>query len=138
MTVNRKPTGTAASIPAGLAWGAMAETAVTLAGTLAATALINREILKWDNSGYAILIILLLSSWIGAMVASGKIKRRRAVVCIASGLIYFLLLLMTAALFFGGRYSGVGETALLIFSGSILGIFSQYTNKNRRKRRKMR
>lgn len=133
MTINKKVTGTASSIPAGLAWGALISTAVTLAGAAVTAKLIDGEIIGWDQTGYAVLVILLLSAWIGAMVAAGKIKRRRIVVCLASGVAYMLILLCATALFFGGKYSGVGETALLILCGSIVAVFSEYPGKGRRK-----
>lgn len=136
MTVNRKPTGVASSVPAGLAWGAVASLALTLAGSLMASKLINDEVLSWDHSGYAVLLILLLSAWSGAMVAAGKIKRQRLIMCLASGALYFVLLLGAAALFFGGQYSGVGETGLLIFCGSMLGVLAGYPVKTRRNGRK--
>ena len=133
MTINKKVTGTSSSIPVGLAWGTFSSTAMTLAGAGIAAKLINGEIISWDQAGYAVLTILLISSWIGAMVAAGKIKRRRMVVCLASGVAYMMILLCATALFFGGKYSGVGETALLILCGSIVAVFSGYPGKRRRK-----
>ena len=138
MTVNRKPTGTASGIPGGLAWGTLASLAMTLAGAGITAKLIDGEILSWDDSGYAVLVILLLSAWLGAIAAAGRIKRQRLLVCIAAGAVYFGMLLLITALFFGGQYSGVGETALLIFCGSMLGVFTGYRGKTGRNRRKIR
>ena len=138
MRVNRKPSGTASTMPAGLAWGGVVAGCITLAGALVTSELIGREVLSWDHSGYAMMIVLMISSWAGSMTAAGKIRRRRLLVCLASGMIYFLLLLAATALFFGGRYSGVGETALLILCGSLLGVFidnSGKTGSSRTKRR---
>lgn len=135
MTVNQKPTGIAATVPAGLAWGAFAASSITLAGAGITAILIDREILSWEQSGYAVLIILLLASWLGASASAGKIKRQRLMICIASGAVYFSMLLLITALFFGGHYSGVGETALLIFCGSMLGVFTGYRGKSGKIRR---
>lgn len=137
MTVNRKPTGTAVSIPSGLALGALWSVAVTLAGAAATAKLMETETLSWDSAGYAVLVILLLASWLGAMTAAGKIKRRRLLICLASGGIYFLILLASTALFFGGQYSGVGETGLLILCGSVLGVFMDFSGKSGRNRTKI-
>lgn len=136
MTVNRKPTGTAVSIPAGMTWGLLWAAGITLAGACLTAKLIDGYILKWEDSGYAVLVILILSAWAGAMVASGRVKRQRAMVCLLSGAAYFAALLLVTALFFGGQYSGVGETALLILCGSILGIFTGYPGKTGRKTHK--
>ena len=138
MTVNRKPTGLASTIPAGLASGALAAVAATLAGTAVTAKLINAEVMAWDKSGYAVLLILLLASWLGAVVAAGRIKRQRLAMCLSAGLIYFGILMLMTALFFGGQYSGVGETGLLIFCGSMLGVFTGYGGKTGRKRQKFR
>lgn len=138
MTVNRKPTGTASTIPAGLASGTLAAVAMTLAGAAVTAKLIDAEVLGWDASGYAVLLILLMASWLGAMVTAGKIKRQRLAMCLSSGLVYFGVLMLMTALFFGGRYSGVGETGLLIFCGSMLGVFTGYGGKTGRNRQKIR
>ena len=138
MTVNRKPTGTAVSYPAGLAAGVLAAAGATLLGAILAAKLIDANILRWDQSGYAVLAILMISSWTGAVTAAGKIKRRRMAVCLLSGVLYFLFLIIVTALFFGARYSGVGETALLILCGSMLGSFTVFGRKSRRNSGKMR
>jgi len=138
MTVNRKPTGTASSIPAGLAAGAIVSAGLTIAGTLLTSKLIDGEVIGWDVSGYAVLVILLISSWAGSMVSAARIKRQRMLMCLASGGAYFIMLLMATAIFFGGQYSGVGETGLLIFCGSMLGSFAGFRGKSKRKRGKIK
>ena len=136
MTVNRKPTGRASSIPAGLGWGAAAALTMTVLGAAAVANMIDSSMMDWNQCGYGVLVILVQSAWIGAILAAGKIRRMRMTVCLAMGAVYFCCLMLMTALFFGGRYSGVGETALLIFCGSMLGVFSGYSGKTRRNRLK--
>ena len=138
MTINRKVTGTASAVPTGMAMGVMTAMAIMLTGTLTASIMIHKEILQWDQSGYAVMLILILSSWIGTSVAARKIKRRRLLSCAVSGGIYYLILLAMTGLFFGGKYSGVGETGLLILCGSTLGFLMKYKAKPERIRRKRR
>lgn len=138
MTVNRKPTGRAAAMPQGLASGVLAAASITIAGAAVTAKLIDSGILSWQRSGYGVMVTLILASWLGAVVSAARIKRQRLAVCAMTGLLYFGTLLLTTALFFGGRYSGVGETALLILCGSMLGVFSNITEKTGRKRRKIR
>ncbi len=138
MTVNRKPTGRASAIPAGLAFGGAVSGAITILGALLTAKLMDAQVLQWHQSGYAVLLILLISAWAGAVMAAGKIKRQRFVVCLGAGCVYFLMLMITTALFFGGQYSGVGETGLLILCGCVLGIFTGFQGKSRRKHRKTR
>ena len=138
MRVNRKPTGRAVSVPVGLGWGLLTSAVITMSGCLLAAYLINREILSWNHSGYGVMVILLLSAWAGAAVTAGKIKRRRAVMCLGAGIGYFLMLIAMAALFFGGHYSGVGETGLMIFCGSMLGVLTGIREKRGRNTPKFR
>ena len=132
MRVNRKPTGRAVSVPVGLGWGLLTSVVITLSGCLLTAHLINREILSWEQSGYSVMAILLFSAWAGAAVTAGKIKRRKAMMCLGAGTSYFLLLMAMTALFFGGHYSGVGETGLMIFCGSTLGILTGIREKRGR------
>ena len=138
MRVNRKPTGRAVSVPVGLGWGLLTSAVITMSGCLLAAYLINREILSWNHSGYGVMAILLLSAWAGAAVSAGKIKRRRAVMCLGAGTAYFLMLMAVTALFFGGQYSGVGETGLMIFCGSMLGVLTGIREKRGRNTPKFR
>ena len=106
MVANKKITGRATSLPAGLAIGAVC----SLAATLILTAILK--------VGYGIMVLLIVSSFAGAMISFGRIKRQRMLVCIVSGVIYFAMLMSMTALFFGGQYSAVGTTALLVLAGS--------------------
>lgn len=137
MTVNRKVTGTSATIPMGLAMGVITSLGTMLAGTIVCSMMIEQELLKWEKSGYAIMVILIISSWLGVATASARVKRRKLMICTTTGITYFLALLVLGALFFGGQYNGVGETALLIICGTILGIMTGTPTKPKRKRRKI-
>lgn len=138
MTINRNVTGTAVTMPSGLTLGLITAMIIMLTGTVTASLMIHKEILHWEHTGYAVMLILMASSWIGASVAAQKIKRRRLMVCVASGATYYMTLLAVTGLFFGGKYSGVGETGLLILCGSTLGFLMKSPGKTRIKRRKLR
>lgn len=114
-----KATGRALSMPAGLAVGGLTSLGITLAGSGVLAWLIHRERMEMENVGYGILGMLLLASFLGAMTAWRKIRRRRMLVCAASGAVYLGLLLAIPALFFGGQYGGVWVTALLVLGGSL-------------------
>lgn len=133
MTVNRKPTGTASSIPVGMAYGAMAATGITLLLSVITAKLIDQELLGWDNAGYAVLVILLIASCLGAAVTAGKVKRQKLLMCLAAGGVYYGILLTATALFFGGQYSSIIETGLLVLCGSLLAAFTGNTRRKTRK-----
>lgn len=122
MVTNRKPTGRAVSMPAGLAAGAAAALGLTLALAALVAKLVETERLEEGGIGYGVMVILLLSSFTGAMVSAVRIKRQRLLVCLLSSVIYLGILLSMTALFFGGQYSGVGVTAILVLCGGALAI----------------
>ena len=131
MTVNQKVTGTAMSIPAGLALGGLVSLAVTAVGSALTAWLILSGKLSEATVGYCTMVILLLSSMAGAAVSIGKIRRLRFQMGIAAGAIYYTCLLAMTALFFGGIYEGAGVTALMIFCGCTLVILLGPGRQNR-------
>ena len=118
MIKNQKPTGRAMSMPGGLAVGAAVSIGVTLASCVLLTKLILSGALNMDQIGYGVMVLLLAASFLGALTAQGRVKHQRSMVCMLSGLVYYLMLLCTTALFFGGQYSGVGVTGLLVLGGA--------------------
>ena len=138
MVVNRKVTGTAKSMPGGLALGWGISLAVTLLGAMLFAALISREMIRAEAIGYCSMGILLVASMLGAAVAIGAVKRRRAYVCGLSGLIYYGTLLGMTALFFGGQYQGMGVTALLVAAGCgavlLMGLRGEKRSNTRRRK----
>ena len=114
-----KRTGRTMSMAAGLAVGGLTSLGITLAGSAGLAWLIHREIMEMEDLGYGILVMLLAASFLGAVTAYRKIRRRRMVVCTASGGVYLGILLAIPALFFGGQYGGVWVTAMPVMAGSI-------------------
>ena len=140
MVANHKVTGTASSMPAGLAAGWLVNLLLTIIGAGLSGLLISREILPESSIGYCIMLIILASSALGATTSIHRIKRRRAYVSLLSGLIYYGTLLSMTALFFGGQYQGMGVTALLVIAGCgmvlLLGLKGE-KGPNRKKYRRL-
>lgn len=138
MVINRKVTGTSKSMPVGLGTGLLISAVVTIIGAMIVAWLVSHETLRESSIGYGTIGILLLSSTLGAWVAVKRIKRQRMVVSLLAGLCYFLLLVAITALFFGGQYSGMGVTAIVITAGSaavgLMGLKEEGRNKKRFKR----
>jgi len=111
-------TGKAASMPGGLALGAGVSVAVTLVLSAIIAKLVQMEALRQDQIGYAVMVLLITASSLGAAIAQGKVKHQRVLVCMLSGLIYYVILICITALFFGGQYTGFGVTGLLILGGA--------------------
>ena len=117
MTVNRKVTGTAVSMPMGIGIGCGISMILTLLGAGIVAKMIAEEILKETAVGYGAMIIILLASICGSLIAVKKVKKRKLQVSMLVGIGYFMLLLTMTALAFGGQYQGMGVTALLVFAG---------------------
>lgn len=139
MTFNGKVTGTASTIPAGLALGALVSVGITAALSALAAWLILSGWIPEDSVGYCAMVILLLASAAGAAMAIVRTKRLRFQMGIAAGGIYYAILLAVTALFFGGIYHGMGVTALMVLCGCGLVILLGPGKQNRawcRKRKK--
>lgn len=139
MIANQKVSGKASSMPAGILFGLTVSMSVTMIMSLVLAWLILKRTTDVEAVGYGSLIILLISSSVGALTATGKIKHRRALVCFLAGAAYYLTLLAVTALFFGGQYNGMGVTGLVILCGcTVVWLLGLREGKNHNKsRRKM-
>lgn len=113
----KKVTGTAMGIPAGLGLGIVVCLFITLAGAALTAWLIASEKIGEATTGYAAMVILVLASAAGALVAAHFVKRLRLQVCMLTGGCYYLILLAMTALLFGGQYQGMGVSAIMILAG---------------------
>lgn len=138
MVYRQKPTGKAWSMSTGLAFGAMISVCVMLLLAAALAKLIASGILEEGWIGYGVMILLLVSSFSGAISSYRKIKRQRLIVCLMSGILYMAILLAVTALFFGGQYETVGVTIFLILGGCLSAGFIGIREKRGGKRGKIR
>jgi len=133
-----KHTGRASSMPKGLLTGLICALIITLAGTTATAKLVEHQHLALEKTGYAVMLIIIAASWFGSWISNKMIRHQKIKVCMLSAICVYLLLLAITALFFGGQYDGAGETALLIFCGSMLPLFLKLPGKTERKRSKIK
>lgn len=120
MVANRKVTGKAMSVPAGVSIGTGICVLITLVGALVMAWLIGGDYLPESGFGYGAMVTLLGASVAGAWTAAMLVKHQRLMVCLLTGGLYFLFLLALTAFCFGGQYQGIVPTALLITGGSIV------------------
>ena len=132
MTVNHRPTGVAKSIPVGLAYGWLAETICMLLCCVVLSVLILGGKLKWEMSGYGIMVMLLVCSYIGASVSFNMVGHRKLMICLLSGGLYILTIIGIMTLFFGAQYSAVGTSSLLILGGSLTSALVHSAEKKKR------
>ncbi len=136
MAMNHKATGRAMSMPSGLAFGAGVSLCITLFFTALIAKLVEAEKMRLEQIGYGVMIMLMTASFLGALLAAGKIKRQRLMVCMLSGVIYFGILMSITALFFGGQYEAVGVTGVLVMGGAMLAVLTGAHEKRGGRRRK--
>lgn len=136
MVINRKPTGRAATIPIGLLTGGVAALLSTLTLSAVLAKLMEGEVLPSEYIGYGVMIMLLVSAFSGSAIACKRVKRQYLLTAALSGVAYVLMLLSMTALFFGGQYSAVGVTILLVFCGSLLAAMLFSGKGTGRKKRK--
>lgn len=108
----------ASSVPTGIGWGTITALSLILAGSFVTGKLLDTERIRWENVGYWVMVILLLSSFTGSVTACRKIKRKFMQTSLITGCVVWLFLLACTALLFGGQYAGVGVIGGLILSGS--------------------
>ena len=129
--------GRAMSIPGGARLGAVYSILWTLTASSLLSWLIHTQKLEEQAIGYGSMVILLSASIVGAVISYRKVKRLRVAACFSAGGIYYLILLGITAIFFGGQYTGMGVTALLVLGGSATAIFMSMEH-SRGKGRKIR
>ena len=123
MHMNKKVKGITMGVPVGLAIGVLISLIITLAGTALASYLLVKEKIGEGTIGFAAILILSIAAIIGALCAVSVVKRLRLQVCLMTGAGYYLSLLALTALFFGGRYQGMGISALIVLGGCALVAF---------------
>lgn len=116
MTKNKRVTGTAMSMPGGIALGVGISVAITIIGAAILAWLLASERMSETALGYGIMLVLVLASAAGAMTACGAVKRRKLMVsgiCCAG----YYLALLCVALVFGGQFEGMLVHAVLVLLG---------------------
>lgn len=129
--MSKKHTGLATSMPAGIMIGTLICTVLTAVGCAIFSWTILYGWFEAEMIGYGSMIVLLIASIVGSAVSVHKIKRRYLAVCMLTGTAYFLILVTVTAFLFGGHYTGMWVTALLIAAGSIAVSLVASKGKNR-------
>lgn len=140
MVVNQKPSGRAASMPAGLMTGLGIGIGITLLLCAVSAVMVDTGWIEEKDIGYCAMVILISAPFAGASTAQKRIKRQRLAVCGIFAALYFLVLMGITALLFGGQFEAVGVTLLLIVCGSVLPLLigERRNRGGKQRKRKMR
>lgn len=123
--MQRKVTGRASSIPAGLAAGAAVSILMTALVCIIGGWMIGAEMMEQNKIGYCSITALLASAILGSMVAGNKIQRKRLLISLASGGIYYAILVAVTIVFFDGSFQGMGVTLITVMIGVLASVLLQ-------------
>lgn len=130
-------TGKSLSFPGGMTVSGITSMSITILASVIIAQMLDSGQITWEQSGYWIMGMLLLSAFLGAKAAIVAIKRQKLAVSMMSGILYWGIMICVTALFFGGNYDAVLETAALIIAGSgCAAMVSLPQKRSRRKRRR--
>lgn len=126
------------SAPGAILLGGVIGLTITFLGSVIIAWLINGERLGEENLQYGVIAVLLIASFVSAILATILFRGKRMLISLATGFVYFLILLAVNALLFGGQYQGVPYTLLVILAGcvcnALLGVREGGRPNNRRQR----
>lgn len=127
------------SIPVAICAGTVISFVSMIIGVMIITLLLSNETIAEAVIGYAVLLTTLISVVVGTVVTVLLVKSRVFVLSLCTSSAFFLLLLALTAMFFGGQYSGVPATLLVIIGGSVgVALITAkylYSSKSYRKKR---
>lgn len=110
----KKVTGRSPSLGKSVAAGVLLGTVWTLLCAMVLAKLIDSGVMPMEKVGYGSMAAVLSAVFAGASVAGRKAGHMVMQAAVISGVAYFLCLLLVNALFFGGSYSGIGVTLILV------------------------
>ena len=135
----KQQTGRSPNLPKAVGAGVLTALTAAFLGAALLAKLVDMELLKMENLGYGILVLHLLSVFLGAGSAMVRGGHRASAAGGITGAGYYLVLLLVNGLFFGGSYSGLGVTLLLtvLAVGAAMLTHRQGRGRGRRKRYKI-
>lgn len=98
--------------------------------------LLDSEVLRMESVGYGSLIAHLTAVFIGSKAAMGKAGHMPMPAAAATGVCYYLCLLLVNALFFGGYFTGMGTTLLLVVLAAGASILTAGQGRGHKRRRR--
>ena len=101
---------------------------LTVSAAILSTLMLNGSIPE-KRMNYFILVQMIVSVFLGTVIGRKGAGEYRKTVCIITGITIFCFLLLATAVLFGGKYTGVGETGLLILCGCVLPFFVKSNSK---------
>lgn len=134
-TMVKKITGRSPSLGKSVASGVLLGAAWTLTCAAILAKLIDSGVMPMDKVGYGSMAAVLSAVFVGASLAGRKAGHMVIQAAAISGAAYFLCLLLVNALFFGGSYSGMAVTFVLIALATGAAVLAAGKGRGRRGRK---
>ena len=132
----KKQTGQAPSTVRAIGYGTALATIWTLVCAMILAKLIDGEVLAMEKVGYGSMATQLSAVFVGATAAYRRGGHMGMSCGQAVGLSYYLLLLLVNALFFGGHFTGMGITLMLVALASGGAVLAAGRGSGRKPRRR--
>lgn len=132
----KKISGRAPSLGKSVAAGVAVGVIWTIVSALIISKLVDMEVIPVEKIGYGSMAAVLSAVFIGASLAGKKAGHMVIQAAAISGLAYFACLLLVNALFFGGSYTGMGVTLLLVILASALAVLAAGKGSGNPRRRR--
>jgi hypothetical protein len=132
----KKMMGKAPSASGAAASGLLIAILWTVVSALGIAKLVDMEMLPAEKVGYGSMLAVLSAVFVGASLAGKKAGHMVVQAAALSGGAYFLCLLLVNACFFGGSYTGIGITLLLVILATGIAIVAAGKRNGRSHRRR--
>lgn len=132
----KKITGRAPALGKAVAAGVALGAAWTLLCAMLIAKLVDSEVIPMEKVGYGSMVAVLSAVFVGASLAGKRAGHMVLQAAGISGAAYFACLLLVNALFFGGSYSGLGVTLILVALGTGLAILAAGKGNGKPRRRR--
>lgn len=110
----KKATGTAPSILRAVVFGITASCVCAMLWATVLAKLLDGEVIKMETVGYWAMAAHVTAVLAGGLFAAGRAGHLRTWTMGITGAGYYICLLLVNALFFGGQFTGLGDTFLLV------------------------
>lgn len=131
----KKQTGHAPSVVKAVGFGTALGAMWTLVCAMILAKLVDGEVLSMEKIGYGSMVTQLSAVFLGATAAFRRGGHMGMACALAMGLSYYLLLLLVNALFFGGHFTGMGITLMLVVLASGGAVLAAGKGSGRKPRR---
>lgn len=131
MSIKSMKTGKATSMVKGVSIGVLIGSVVLSILSLIVAWLIYMDKLSLEHLGYASMLLLFASAYIGSMVSIHLVKRRRLLVSGSTGSVMIVFIVICNCLLMGGHFQGIFITLVMIYTGSLMPAFISTKSRNR-------